>query len=285
MDDVMLHFSNNSLQNALSKDQLKELCPMAFKSAPTNPNVSEHYVQANTETVIDDLATLGWYPVEAKQCRAKTGSKGIRSFHMIAFQNPDISIIKEDTKEIECYPRIILTNSHDGFNAFKFMVGLFRLVCSNGLVIATDEMVNLRIRHMNYTFEELRETIKVACKQVQEQTTIMSKMKNTQITDEEKYQLAENAIRIRKGVQEGEKFQVDRQALKDILFVHREEDKGNDLWNVFNVIQENMMKGNYSLTNAKGKVRKQRPISSVTKSLDVNVALFRSASRYIKEAA
>ena len=34
------------------------------------------------------------------------------------------------------YPQILLTNSHDGKNAFTFTAGLFRLICENGLVIA-----------------------------------------------------------------------------------------------------------------------------------------------------
>jgi hypothetical protein len=86
---------------------------------------------------------------------------------MISFQNPDVKITKEVkdingeiTEIVDSYPRIILTNSHDGFNSFKFMLGLFRLVCSNGLVLCTDEMVNMSIVHVKYDFETLNvETI------------------------------------------------------------------------------------------------------------------------------
>ena len=127
------------IQNFLSNDELKALCPHAFKDEPTNPNVSGKYIQANTMTVINDLAKLGWYPVQAKQCRAKKNSSGIRSFHMIALQNPDIKILRNG--EVDAYPQIILTNSHDGFNSFKFMLGIFRLVCSNGLVVCDNQMV------------------------------------------------------------------------------------------------------------------------------------------------
>ena len=73
---------------------------------------------------------------------------------MIALQNPDIKIMRNG--EVDAYPQIILTNSHDGFNSFKFMLGIFRLVCSNGLVVCDNQMVNMTIRHINYTFDELR---------------------------------------------------------------------------------------------------------------------------------
>ena len=286
MADTMLTFSDNNLSGAfLTKDDLRIKCPMAFKTAPTNPKVTERYVQANTETVIDDLAKLGWYPVEAKQCRPKSNSLGVRSYHMVAFQNPNISIVKEDgSGEIECYPRIILTNSHDGFNSFKFMVGLFRLVCSNGLVIATDKMVDLRIRHINYTFAALREQVTEAIKQVEIQAGIMSDMNKTILNEEQKRELAAQAVRIRKGIPESEKYQVSEDSIDELLSPKREQDKGSSLWNVFNVIQENMMKGAYSITSPNGKVRKQRPITSPAKSIDVNKALFRSASRYLTAA-
>jgi hypothetical protein len=163
----MLSFKNNELATSfLSTEDIKRICPMAYKSAPTNPNVSDKYVQANTATVLEDLSKLGWYPVEAKQCREKKNSAGIRSFHMIALQNPNVKITKmndDGEQVVDAYPRIILTNSHDGFNSFKFMVGTFRLICSNGLVCG-EQMVNMSIRHINYTFEALRMVVENAVK-------------------------------------------------------------------------------------------------------------------------
>ena len=286
MADTMLSFANSNLANTfLSKDELRAKCAMAFKTIPTNPAVSDRYVQANTETVIDDLAKLGWYPVDAKQCRQKRNSSGIRSFHMVAFQNPNVSIVKNDgSEEVECYPRIILTNSHDGFNSFKFMVGLFRLVCSNGLVIATDKMVDMSIRHINYTFEELRKQVAIAIEQVEIQAGVMSEMNKVQLNDAQKRALAESAIRIRKGIPADEKYQIAEASIEEILSPKRKEDSGSSLWNVFNVIQENMMKGGYTITNPNGKVRKQRPITSVVKSLDINKELFRSAAQFLEAA-
>jgi hypothetical protein len=130
-------------------------------------------------TVVDDLAKLGWYPVQAKQCRSKKNSSGVRSFHMISFQNPDIVITKtleNGEKVADTYPRIILTNSHDGFNSFKFMVGIFRLICSNGLVCG-ETLENMSIRHINYNFEELRKVVKQAIENVPNIVATMNNMR------------------------------------------------------------------------------------------------------------
>ena len=72
MADTMLSFNNDNLATEfLSNDDIRRMCPLAFKNDSTNPNVSDRYVQANTVTVIDDLRKLGWFPVDAKQCRPK----------------------------------------------------------------------------------------------------------------------------------------------------------------------------------------------------------------------
>lgn len=285
---TMISFSNDALATSfLSNDEIRKTCPLAFKSAPTNPNVSDRYVQANTATVIDDLAKLGWYPVQAKQCRPKKNSSGIPSFHMVAFQNPDIKIMRtleDGSKVVDTFPRIILTNSHDGFNSFKFMLGCFRLVCSNGLVVCNNEMVNMSIRHINYDFEELRRIVASAIEQVPEIVNTMNQMRTVTLTDEQKVELATEVVKIRKGIEVEDDIQVDRETIEDILSPVREEDKANDLWTVFNICQEKLIKGGFSAVGKNNKARKQRGITSIKKDLDFNQRLWNSASRYLMAA-
>ena len=228
---TMLSFNNDNLATSfLSNDDIRRVCPMALHTMPTNPDVSNKYVHANTMTVVEDLAKLGWFPVQAKQCRNKKNSSGIRSFHMIAFQNPDVKITKtldNGEKIVDTYPRIILTNSHDGFNSFKFMVGLFRLVCSNGLVVCNNQMVDMSIRHINYDFEELRKIVASAIEQVPGIVNTMNDMRNVMLTDEQKTALATEVVKIRKGVEDDENYVVDAEVVEDILTPVRNEDKGN----------------------------------------------------------
>lgn len=284
---TMLSFNNDNLSSFLTNDDIRRVCPLAFKNGPTNPNVSDRYVQANTATVIDDLAKLGWYPVDAKQCRPKKNSSGIHSFHMIAFQNPDIKIYKtlhDGETVVDTYPRIILTNSHDGFNSFKFMLGCFRLICSNGLVVCNNQMVNMSIRHINYDFEELRRIVATAIEQVPEIVNTMNQMRTITLTEEQKAELATEVIKIRKNIEPEKVIQVDQNTIDDILSPIREEDKANDLWTVFNICQEKLIKGGFSATSKNNKMRKQRGITSIKKDLDFNQRLWNTASRYLMAA-
>lgn len=276
--DTMISLSNE--MNRMTMNDVRAKCPYAFAEAPTNPGVSSKYTYANTETVINDMAKLGWYPVEAKQCRQKKGSKGIRSFHVVAFQHDDVKIVNSKGED-EAYVRIVLQNSHDGFNSFRFMMGCYRMVCSNGCILSDAEFADFSIRHINYSFEELRGIVAKVMNQVPTAIDKMNTMNAILLTDEQKYEMAAETYKIRKGFAPEDKVDVDSQTINDLLTPLRAEDEGNSLWNVFNVLQEKMIKGGFSATGKNGKVRKQRPISSIKKDVEYNQRLWAIAERYM----
>ena len=281
MADVISRFETG-LDSYLTKDQIKKECPLAFATEPTNPGVSNRYLFVNTETIIDDLDKLGWKPVMATQRRGRGGST-IFSKHMISFQNPDIIIKGKDGDD--AFPRIIMTNSHDGFNAFQFKVGIYRLVCSNGLVIADEEFSDFKIRHKGYTFSELRDVVTKAVKSLPAKVKVLNKMKNRELTQDEKNKLALDSMLIRAcikpGSKEAKKFDYDEETIEDILEPTRDEDKGNDLWKVFNIVQEKVTQGGFSAALRGAKVRKVRKIKSFEKDLKINQELFKLATALV----
>jgi hypothetical protein len=211
---------------------------------------------------------------------------------MLAFQNPDVKICKSVTNEngevtevVDSYPRIILTNSHDGFNSFKFMVGLYRLVCSNGLVLCSEEFANLSIRHMNYNFETLRVMVGDIIENVPHVVCTMNQMKNTILNENDMKELATSMVKIRKEIEPDKKFEIDEETIMDILMPIRDEDKSNDLWTIFNVCQEKMIKGGFSAMNNKNKMRKQRSITSIKKDVEYNQRLWETAMNYLPAVA
>lgn len=280
--DTMISLSNE--MNRMTMNDVRAKCPYAFAEAPTNPAVSSKYTYANTETVINDMAKLGWYPVEAKQCRQKKNSKGIRSFHVVAFQHDDVKIVNSKGED-EAYVRIVLQNSHDGFNSFRFMMGCYRMVCSNGCILSDAEFADFSIRHINYSFEELRDIVAEVMNQVPTVIDKMNAMNATILTDEQKRELAVETYKIRNGFTAEEKVNVDDQTVDDLLTPMRTEDDDNSLWNVFNVLQEKMIKGGFCAFGKNGKLRKQRPITSVKKDLDYNKKLWGCAIKFLPVAA
>lgn len=282
MSDVMLSFGKG-LDGYLTKEEIKEQAPLVFADAPTNPDVSGKYLFVNTETIIDDLDKLGWKPVQAAQRKARKKEGTIFSKHMVAFQNPDIQITSSDGDN--AYPRILLTNSHDGMQAFKFSVGIFRLVCSNGLVVADEQFSDFKIKHKGYSFEELRNVVRQAVEDLPNKVQVMNDMKDRVLTQEEKNKLAVDAMLIRAGIKpnsdKAKEFEYDAETIEDILEPKREADKGNDLWRVFNVVQEKITQGDFHAALTGAKVRKVRKIKSFEKDMKVNKELFKLATALI----
>ena len=281
MADLVQNF-NKGLDSYLTKDQLKELCPVAFKDAPTNPKVTDKYLFVNTETIVDDLDKLGWKPVSAAM-RKSRGKDTIFSKHMVSFQNPDIKITSKDGDN--AFPRIIMTNSHDGLQAFKFSVGIFRLVCSNGLVVADEKFSDFKIRHKGYSFAELRDVVAQAVKDLPNKVEVLNKMRTKILTKDEKQKLALDAMLIRAGItpdsDKAKKFEYDEETIEDILDPKREADKGDSLWKVFNVVQEKITQGEFHAALKGAKVRKVRKIKSFEKDLQVNKELFKLATALV----
>lgn len=280
---TMISLSNE--MNRMTMNDVRAKCPYAFAEAPTNPAVSSKYTYANTETVINDMAKLGWYPVEAKQCRQKKGSKGIRSFHMIAMESDDPRTrITDQFGNPEAKVRIIIQNSHDGFNSFRFMVGAYRFVCENGMVIADAQFADFSIRHINYSFDELRSIVTRVMEGIPATVSSINKMNSIILTDTQKQEMAVETLKIRKGLTEEDRITVNNETINELLTPIRQEDEGNSLWNVFNVLQEKMIKGTFFVPSKNGKNRKQRPITSIKKDLDYNQRLWEVASQYMASA-
>lgn len=280
MSDIILNFKEE--QTYLSKADLQEVCPLAFAKEATNPKVSGKYLFVNTETIIDDLDKLGWKPVQAAQRKGR-GNSTIFSKHMIAFQNPNLKIKGSDGDD--SFPRIIMTNSHDGMQAFKFSVGIFRLVCSNGLVVADEQFSDFKIKHKGYTFNELRGVVNQAVEDLPNKVEVLNQMKNRVLSQEEKNKLALDAMLIRANITPGsekaKKFNYDDETIIDILDPKRKEDEGDDLWRVFNVIQEKITQGDFHAALTGAKVRKVRKIQSFEKDLKVNKQLFKLATALV----
>jgi len=252
----------------LTMSEIKENAPSIFTSTPS-PDTSEKYTHIPTSVVIEDMEKLGWGVVDAKQVKARKGV-GFQK-HLLVFRNNDVVINGEDGDTV--FPQILLTNSHDGKNAFTFTAGLFRLVCENGLVISTTQFENVKMRHMGYTFEELQERIKEMVERLPLTVESLNKMKQKKIEEKEAIKFAKKALTTRFTEDQIKVFKID---FKELIKPVHDEDKGSDLWSVFNVVQEKIITGDFTYLSG-GKTRKARQIKNFNQDLKVNKELFEMA--------
>ena len=257
----------------MSKEQVKDVAPSVFTTKPSN-GVSDKYTHIPTERVIDDMEELGWKIVEAKEVKARKKSTVGFQKHLLVFRNNDVIIKGKDNDTV--FPQILLTNSHDGKNAFTFTAGLFRLICSNGLVIADEKFEDVKMRHMGYTFEELQELIKSMVNKLPLTVESMNKMKAIELEEASILDFARKALNCRFSEVEMNRIKID---LHDFLTPVRKEDQGNDLWSVFNVVQEKLIEGDFNYRSA-NKPRKAREVKNFKQDMKINKKLFELALGY-----
>ena len=260
--------ANLSTIETISKEQVKQVAPSVFTKHGSS-TVSEKYSHIPTERVMDDMSALGWNVVDAKEIKSRK-NQGFQK-HMLVFANPEIVITGADGDTV--FPRILLTNSHDGKNAFTFQAGLYRLVCSNGLVIADEQFGKMKIRHMGYDFEALQTLITEMVEKLPLTVESMNRFKSKQLTQEQKEQFALEALGLRFDT-ENKTFNVD-----EFLTPTRKEDSNDDLWSVFNLVQEKLVNGMFTY-GAGVKIRKARRIKNFQQDIALNSDLYKLALQY-----
>lgn len=253
----------------LTLNEVKALCPTAFTEEKSPTTTTDKYLHIPTSVVIEDLISLGWFPSSAKEVKARK-NVGYQK-HLITFTNPNI-LIEADGDDVQ--PTILLTNSHDGKNAFHFRVGLIRFVCENGLVISDGDFCNVNIRHMGYTFSELQNRIQEVVENLPNVVNKINLFKETILTDEQIQDFAKKAIKLRFDNEKSDMI-VD---IEGLLKVERSVDEGNSLWVIFNRIQEKFIKGRFTYGD---KNRKARKIKNFTQDIQINKNLWELSSEYI----
>ena len=255
----------------LTLDDVRSLAPSVFTDHGAPEKTSARYVHIPTYQVIEDMDKLGWYVCDAKEIKARKRVGYQR--HLVVFRNDDIFIKGDDGDNV--FPQILLSNTHDGTGAFEFRAGLFRLICSNGLVISTQDFSNMKIRHMGYSFKELQSLISGIAEKMPLVVESMNRFREKQLTEEQKIEFALAAIGIRFG---DDSVTVDPET---ILKANRKEDEGDDLWVVYNRVQEHLLNGSFGYTGIRGKVRKARPVKNFQQDVAINEKLFALAEQYV----
>ena len=281
----------------LNDEEIRHLCPVALKSSMVTSErrklgLSKHYSFVPTMKVVNDLRTLGYECVDAVQVKARKKSTNGYQKHMLTFEHPDHKV--DQVKEVELedgttetqvlpaeeYPQLLLTNSHDGGNAFSLSAGIFRMVCSNGLVIKTEDYGTARLVHKGYSFEAVQKLVKEFEETISEVINKITAMKQVQLTKAQQIEFAKQAALLRFTAKSYNEDNIaDVVDLDGLLEVERKEDAGNGLYEVFNRVQESLVKGKYlyassGKVNAEGtKTRKGREIKNFKQSIDVNKKL------------
>lgn len=263
--------------HVLTNEQLQSLTPSIFEAG--TKNVTDKYAKINTIKIVDVLRQSGFYPVKASQQRKLDQNNKPFAKHIIRFRNEQ-SIMRENNVG-DSVPELILMNSHDGTSAYKMMFGIFRLVCSNGLVVASSTVAGISVRHSGdprEVFERITQSAKDITSQSDKVFERVSAWQGKTLDINQALSFAEGACAI---YSEGTESKIEP-AL--ILRPRRwAEFNKIDLWSTFNIVQENFTKGGFYQQNAQGFYRRARALSSIDRDVKLNKALWEYTDKFYSQ--
>ena len=262
---------NQSKTTPMTLEEIAAKAPAVLAEVSAS-RVSKHFTHIPTTRLISDMEKLGWYVADVGQQQSGDVSRQQFGKHMVIFRNKDIKMTDDSGDTV--FPQILITNAHNGTAAFQFNAGLFRLVCSNGLVVSTENFGSLRIKHRGYSFEELQTTVMKMVEELPGTVEVLNRFKAVELTEEQKIEFALEALGVRFG---GEEAIVEPKLL---LEPKREADQGNSLWAVYNVVQENMIQGGFAYKTPKGRNKTAKKIKAFKRDIQVNKELFALAESF-----
>lgn len=251
----------------LSNEQIQQLAPSAFAGQPYN-RMSERYSFVPTSQVIDGMRSAGFLPVMASQSSSRIAGKENFTKHMLRFRSINSQLTNVGDSDLET----VLINSHDGTSRYVLMLGVFRLVCSNGLIVSESLVGGIKVRHVGNIIQEvINGSLELIDHAPKIQQTI-NQWRTITLTADEQHVFANSAHLLRFPEQES----TLAQAIKPdaLLKSRRYDDNGTDLWSTFNRVQENAVQGGIRGHVNEGYRLRRRTSRAVT-GIDQNVQLTR----------
>ena len=255
----------------LTLDQAIELVPAIGATAPAE-KASKSYQFVSTRNILERVIDDGWTITNATaQNRTPYAQHRVTLIH-----ENDLQRAREGANS-ETIPRIEMFNSHNLTKRLMFAIGLFRFLCSNGLIVASGPAETIRTKHRfsNDRLDEIMDQVGQISARFPLVNKTVEDFKSRILTEGEQVAFAEYAIKGRFNYRPAmpKRFRDIGRTVEKLLAHRREEDNGNTTWQVFNRVQENLITGVEGFT---------RPIRGYSDNIRVNQLLWKGAETTLK---
>jgi len=235
------------------------------------PTLTEKYKLAKTRDIIAKVESLGYNMQKFTALKTKKEERRGHQKHRALFTSN--ALATEHNKEGRL--QLLVTNSHDGSSSVIFQLGFFRFICSNGIVSGEFVGQPIRVRHGGDIERKIEEAVIEIAARAKLLDDAMNKMMSKQLTRDQIKEFELKAAQLR----------YDSANVQNVVIpTVRPQDEGDDLWRVFNRVQEGLTKGlaNVTVLNDKQKLvsRKSREIKSFVRDSELNTNLFNLAMQY-----
>ena len=251
--------------------ELQVVAPAAFSDSPA-PHVSDRYQHVRTADIVEQMMSDGFTIKSASQQKTQKRTAGQEAFqkHRITMRMPTDN---GDTRKLgSIFPTVNIVNSGNWSSTFIMAVGLYRLVCENGMIApfgAANETIKIRHDRIN---EDTQAAIQRAIDSAPGLFGFAEMCQGTNLSQEQVRMFGLEAARLRFNVKPEDTC--DERMVRGLLQVRRRDDAPSDLWSVFNRVQENGTHGGFKIPDANGRLRSVRARRSIAADTDWNQLLW-----------
>jgi len=265
-----LNSTVNFKAHALELDALRQKAPSVFAPGPM-AGLSRRYTFVPTAQIVSGLREQNWLPVSVEEQRSRIESKRGFQKHLIRFR-----LASQMASLDEWNVELVLINSHDAGCAYQLHAGLYRRICSNGLVCSDTSFEAIRFRHAGLEAQEVVQASFRLIECMPRLSGMVQRFRGRSLEGETARRFAAQALQLR--YPSLAEAPVEPSTL---LQARRPEDDGPDLWRTLNRVQENLIRGKVSdhRRDRRGRVRTVRALHGLDSKVSLNKALWDLAER------
>jgi hypothetical protein len=230
---------------------------------------SEQYTFISTKEVLDAFAAFGWYPATVVEARVKKPENRGFQAHLIRLQHAEL-------RSKDAAPEILMKHSHNGQSSLHLYSGLLEFVCGNGLVVWREVQDRLTIPHVGDAALFIEGAVRRFTASIPATFEQRERWRGIRLQRDEQLAFADLAILLR----------FDQRAVEvdpaELLTPRRWEQAEPTLWNVYNTLQENILRGGVRQVRCDGRRFRSRAVRNIDQDLRINRELWRIAQELEK---
>mgnify|MGYP003659742992 CR=1 FL=1 len=249
----------------MTSEQIKAIAPSIF-STSASPKMSDKYVFVPTVDILENFEREGWEIASAKQ----TG-RGIYGVHEIRLRNGELPNVGDTLVEA------IIRNSHNGTTTLGVSAGLHRVICSNGLTVPTALAESFNVRHQRFDLDDVKRLTESFAGKLPKIEGSVNRMMERIMTTDEKIDFVRKSSEIRFSKEKV----LNNMEIVGLITPNRSEDEGDDMWKLFNVVQEKFVRGGLEYSSPKGRRTKLKGLQNIMAVNQVNTRLWELAEEMI----
>lgn len=263
-------------RHALSDDEIRRAAPSVYAEA-AHVSRSERYAYIPTSTILQGLRSEGFEVFAARQARTRLEDRREHTKHLLRLRHR--SQLDAVATVGDSVPEILLLNSHDGTSSYQMMGGMFRFICSNGMVVPDGVCQTVKVPHTGQVRDRVTEGAFEVLDGLTRVIEHRDEMRALSLNDGEQRAFAAAAAMLRFDAESPAEVPVTPEQVNR---PRRMDDRAGDLWTTLNRVQENVIRGGLRGRNANGARQATRAVTGIDQDVKLNRALWTLAEEMRK---